>query len=210
MGSRARGRRSATLAECVRPTRAREHPSHRRVAREVDWPRQHGSRSNRRAVNRGWGRPSCGRSSCSRVEPPGLLCALWSRRPALLDRRPQIRIRQRRRWYVVLPFATAAQAGPSSVRVHTQGQWRGWLRRCRQVTGDARPIKQFTVGSAGRQVPILDLPLDAERFDREQAIKDPDFFANQNSALRKTHRYTLDKLTEEFGLEPSQERAGSD
>jgi hypothetical protein len=46
--------------------------------------------------------------------------------------------------------------------------------------------------------------------DPEQAIKDPDFFANQNSAVRMTHRYTLDKLTEEFGLEPSQERAGSD
>lgn len=36
---------------------------------------------------------------------------------------------------------------------------------------------------------------------REEAIRDSDFFANQNSAVRLTHGYTLKRLSEEFGLE---------
>lgn len=36
---------------------------------------------------------------------------------------------------------------------------------------------------------------------REDAVKDSHFFANQNSAVRLTHGYTLKRLTDEFGLD---------
>lgn len=35
---------------------------------------------------------------------------------------------------------------------------------------------------------------------RDEAIKDSDFFANQNSAARLTHGYTLERLAEAFGV----------
>ena len=35
---------------------------------------------------------------------------------------------------------------------------------------------------------------------REHAIKDSDFFANQNSAVRMTHGYTLKRLADAFGV----------
>jgi hypothetical protein len=38
---------------------------------------------------------------------------------------------------------------------------------------------------------------------RENAIKDSDFFANQNTAVRLTHGYTLKRLEEEFAVEPA-------
>ena len=37
---------------------------------------------------------------------------------------------------------------------------------------------------------------------RDDAIKDSDFFANQNSAVKLTHGYTLNRLAEGFDLEP--------
>jgi hypothetical protein len=37
---------------------------------------------------------------------------------------------------------------------------------------------------------------------REKAIRDSDFFANQNSAVKLTHGYTLKRLNEEFALDP--------
>ena len=36
---------------------------------------------------------------------------------------------------------------------------------------------------------------------REDAIKDSDFFANQNSAVKLTHEYTLVHLAEAFELD---------
>ncbi len=36
---------------------------------------------------------------------------------------------------------------------------------------------------------------------RDQAIKDSDFFANQNSAVRLTHGYTLKRLRDAFEVE---------
>ena len=36
--------------------------------------------------------------------------------------------------------------------------------------------------------------------DRDQAIKDPDFFANQNSAVKLMHPYTQERLREAFNL----------
>jgi hypothetical protein len=40
-----------------------------------------------------------------------------------------------------------------------------------------------------------------EARDRADAVKDSDFSANQNSAVKLTHGYTLRKLREAFGLE---------
>ena len=37
---------------------------------------------------------------------------------------------------------------------------------------------------------------------REDAVKDSDFFANQNSAVKMTHGYTLERLAREFGVGP--------
>jgi hypothetical protein len=37
--------------------------------------------------------------------------------------------------------------------------------------------------------------------DRLDAAKDSDFFANQNSVVKLTYRYTLQKLLGAFGLE---------
>lgn len=37
---------------------------------------------------------------------------------------------------------------------------------------------------------------------KEEAVRDSDFFANQNSAVRLTHGYTLKRLGEEFEVEP--------
>jgi len=36
---------------------------------------------------------------------------------------------------------------------------------------------------------------------RDKAIKDSDFFANQNSAVRLTHGYTLKRLRDAFEVE---------
>lgn len=41
--------------------------------------------------------------------------------------------------------------------------------------------------------------------DKANAVKNPDFFANQNCAVKLTHGYTLKKLCEAFGVEGPQE-----
>ncbi len=87
------------------------------------------------------------------------------------------------------------------------------------VTGAAVQAKDFVVDADGRRVPIPDVasadmgrggttdPDLAEwvvsvtwikAVPREQALKDSDFFANQNSAVRLTHGYTLKRLAEAF------------
>jgi hypothetical protein len=91
-----------------------------------------------------------------------------------------------------------------------------------EVSGQAVLAKDFLVEEAGRQVPITqvanadmarDGTTDPELAEwvvpvtwisavpREQAIKDSDFFANQNCAVRLTHGYTIKRLTEAFGAD---------
>ena len=48
-----------------------------------------------------------------------------------------------------------------------------------------------------------------ETRDRPDAVRDSDFFANQNSAVKMTHGYTLRKLEEAFGLQQGRAAAGS-
>lgn len=91
-----------------------------------------------------------------------------------------------------------------------------------EVTGKALPAKDFTVQSDGQRVPYLDItasPGASQHVDdpalaewvvpitwlktrsRDNAVRDSDFFANQNSAVKLTHGYTLERLTKEFEVE---------
>jgi hypothetical protein len=91
-----------------------------------------------------------------------------------------------------------------------------------EVEGEAKLAKDFWVSTNGGSINYLkvtespsasqnqDDPSNAEWVvpvrwiearRREEAIRDSDFFANQNSAVRLTHGYTLKRLSEEFGLE---------
>ena len=93
-----------------------------------------------------------------------------------------------------------------------------------EVTGPALLAKDFTVETEGRRLPLTEVatadmarggttdPDLAEwvvpiawirELPREEAIKDSDFFANQNTAVRLTHGYTLSRLVEAFELDPS-------
>jgi hypothetical protein len=91
-----------------------------------------------------------------------------------------------------------------------------------EVLGEAMLAKEFVVQRNGSRVPYLDVAkapsaaddaddpalaewvvpvrwIDARR--REEAIRDSDFFANQNSAVKLTHGYTLERLIDAFGLD---------
>lgn len=91
-----------------------------------------------------------------------------------------------------------------------------------EVTGEAMLARDFEVHQNGSSRPYLDVaqapeagkdrddPALAEWVvpvrwiearDRADAVKDSDFFANQNSAVKLTHGYTLQKLLGAFGLE---------
>ena len=91
-----------------------------------------------------------------------------------------------------------------------------------EVTGSVVPMKDFVVEKDGQRVPLLEVTrtLDAsEHVDDEElaeyvvpvrwiktlsradAIRDSDFFANQNSAVKLTHGYTLQRLAEAFGVD---------
>jgi hypothetical protein len=91
-----------------------------------------------------------------------------------------------------------------------------------EVTGNAVLAKDFVVQQDGESQPITEVArVDMTRADttdpdlaewlvpvrwikelpREEAIKDSDFFANQNSAVRLTHGYTLKRLTDAFHLD---------
>jgi hypothetical protein len=90
------------------------------------------------------------------------------------------------------------------------------------VTGEAMLAKDFVVDRNGKPTPYLDITraagagADADDAglaewivpvewiatrSREAAIKDSDFFANQNSAVKLTHGYTVERLTAAFELE---------
>lgn len=89
------------------------------------------------------------------------------------------------------------------------------------VVGEAKMAKDFTVPGSAGSIAYLDataapgasqyrddpklaewvVPVEwIETRSRDDAVKDPDFFANQNSAARLTHGYTLRTLASAFGL----------
>lgn len=91
-----------------------------------------------------------------------------------------------------------------------------------EVTGKALLAKDFMVGRDGEEVPYLEVtssPGASQYMDdpskaewvvpvrwlatrtRQDAIKDSDFFANQNSAVKLTHGYTLEQLAKAFAVE---------
>jgi hypothetical protein len=93
-----------------------------------------------------------------------------------------------------------------------------------EVVGNARLAKDFEVQVNGSARPYLDVakapnaatnkddPALAEWVvpvrwittrDREEAIRDSDFFANQNSAVKLRHGYTLQRLYDAFELDGS-------
>lgn len=90
-----------------------------------------------------------------------------------------------------------------------------------EVTGEAMLAKDFQIEQVGASRPYLEVArapeagtdrnnpalaewvvpvrwIDAR--EREDAVRDSDFFANQNSAVKLTHGYTLQKLVEAFDL----------
>ena len=90
-----------------------------------------------------------------------------------------------------------------------------------EVTGPAVLAQQFMISKNGHQAPLTDVALadmthggteDPEQAEwvipvrwakavpRDEALKDSDFFANQNSAVRLTHGYTLKRLRDQFGI----------
>jgi hypothetical protein len=84
-------------------------------------------------------------------------------------------------------------------------------------------VRDFKVADNGQERPLLKMPLKATKMgeraddpdlteyvvrvewiktlDRQQAIKEPGLFANQNSACRLRNKFTLDTLTQRFGLD---------
>jgi hypothetical protein len=91
-----------------------------------------------------------------------------------------------------------------------------------EVSGQAVLAKDFIVDDDGRRVPITEVahadmarggttdpdlaewvvPVSwIQARSRDEAVKDSDFFANQNSAVRLTHGYTLKRLHSSFGTE---------
>jgi hypothetical protein len=91
-----------------------------------------------------------------------------------------------------------------------------------EVQGEVMLAKDFQVEKDGARVSYLDVarapdagkdrgnpPLAEwvvpvrwiEARERDDAVRDSDFFANQNSAVKLTHGYTLQKLAEAFGVD---------
>lgn len=84
-------------------------------------------------------------------------------------------------------------------------------------------VRDFTVDVNGKTIPILDAPLRATKMGEnaddpekseyvvridwlktlavEQAIREKGLFAKQHTACKLRHKFTLDRLTERFGLE---------
>ena len=91
------------------------------------------------------------------------------------------------------------------------------------VRETAQPIREFRVEIDGQQLPLLQAPLDNLNIGRdanddelceyivgvewittlpkEKAIWQKGMFANQNTAVRLRHQFTLERLAEEFRLE---------
>jgi hypothetical protein len=92
---------------------------------------------------------------------------------------------------------------------------------CGEVSGEPRLARDFMVEAEHGAVPYLDVasaPMAGQNADdealaewvvpvhwldarpKEDAVKDKDFFANQNTAVKLTHGYTLSKLEREFDV----------
>ncbi len=90
------------------------------------------------------------------------------------------------------------------------------------VIGEPVMAKNFVVRRGDQEVPYLDVARAVGAGEQledaslaewivpvawiatrgpEDAIRDSDFFANQNSAVKLTHGYTLERLTRDFGLD---------
>jgi hypothetical protein len=91
------------------------------------------------------------------------------------------------------------------------------------VTESAVPVRDFMVQADGQANPILEMPLKAPNMGQhaddpelseylvrvdwtktvpaDKAIWEKGMFANQNSACKLRNKFTLEKLTERFGLE---------
>ncbi len=91
-----------------------------------------------------------------------------------------------------------------------------------EVTGTARPVKEFMVTENGREVPLLEAGLAAPSMDhdlgnpdkceyvvpvnwiktvaRESSFWEPNLFANQNTAARRRDTDTIARLEQHFGL----------
>jgi hypothetical protein len=90
------------------------------------------------------------------------------------------------------------------------------------VTETAQPVTEFMVEVDGERTALLDAPLKApslaehttpdnmeyavrvdwvKTLPREQAIKEKGMFANQNSACKLRNSFTLERLTDKFGLD---------
>ena len=112
------------------------------------------------------------------------------------------------------------QAGNRVFAYISKGNGVGGYVGLGEVTGPAALAKDFLVERDGRQSPLTEVArVDMARggttdpdlaewvvpvswikaLPREEAVKDSDFFANQNSAVRLTHGYTLQRLAEAFG-----------
>lgn len=94
------------------------------------------------------------------------------------------------------------------------------------VTGLALPVKDFKVSVDGREIPILEAPLEAPNISenadnpdlseylvrvdwikavpRSEAYWEKGLFANQNIACRLTSSFTLERLTKHFELDDSE------
>jgi hypothetical protein len=90
------------------------------------------------------------------------------------------------------------------------------------VTDTAQPVTEFMVDVDGKRKTLLEAPLKApslaeytepdnmeyavrvdwiKTLPRDQAIKEKGLFANQNSACKLRNSFTLERLTERFGLD---------
>ena len=92
-----------------------------------------------------------------------------------------------------------------------------------EVIDEAVPIKDFRVRTEGQDRPLLDLPLEAENMDRaqddldecewvvavnwlkahpiEDAYWEKGLFASQHTACKLRHPFTIERLTDHFGLD---------
>jgi hypothetical protein len=91
-----------------------------------------------------------------------------------------------------------------------------------KVEGQSTPQTEFTVAIDGKQVPVTQAPLkcdeclktnDPETMEyfvpvrwiktvpKEQAYREKGFFSNQNTVCKLRNRFTLERLTQHFGVE---------
>lgn len=92
-----------------------------------------------------------------------------------------------------------------------------------RVVGPSTPVRDFEVEVNGKTIPILDAPLAAQEMDRDQdndelcaylvrvewiktvpreeAYWEKGLFALQHTACKMTSSFTIERLTQHFGVE---------